>query len=393
MKPISSWHADTPFTQDKLFFNSAGASLVPEAVTNTIISYLQREAEVGGYKLAEKEAKANHQFYHSAARLLNCTDKNIAFAHDATDAYAKALSSIPFQSGDVIITTDDDYASNHIQFISLSRRFDIRIKRIRNHEDGTLDLDHFTELVNAFNPKLVAVTHIPTNSGLIQDIEPIGQICQDNKILYLVDACQSVGQMPVDVQQIKCDFLTATGRKFLRGPRGTGFLYVSDAALQSGLHPLFPDMKGADWIAENEFILQPDAKRFQYWEAPYALMRGLQVAIDLAIDNDLEAIRKYNNFLSESLREKLSKIPEIQILDHGTEKASIVTWYRHNSALSELKDWLDQHRIYYSVAVPTSALLDFQKKQVPWAIRFSPHYFNTIQEVDQLSDIISLFKA
>ncbi|WP_308003855.1 aminotransferase class V-fold PLP-dependent enzyme, partial [uncultured Chryseobacterium sp.] len=205
----------------KIFMNNAGSSLMPSIVVDSMIDYLKQEEQFGGYEVANRNAELLEEFYDETAKLINCKPSNIAFATSATEAFAKALSSIVFKENDVIITTADDYISNQITFISLQKKINIKIIRTRNLPDNELDLEDLENLIRKYTPKLVAVTHIPTNSGLIQNVEGVGKICKRYNILYLVDACQSVGQMVVDVEKIGCDFLTATGRKFLRGPRGT----------------------------------------------------------------------------------------------------------------------------------------------------------------------------
>jgi len=291
---IETIRADIAHYDDKLFLNNAGSSLMPKSVRETINQYLIEEEMYVGYKLVDMRRAKLDEFYVEAAKLLNCKSHNIAFAHDATDAYIKALSSIDFQTGDVIITSQDDYSSNQIQFISLQQRHGIEIKRIRTLENGDIDLNHLIELIKEKKPKLVAITHIPTNSGKIQDVVAIGKICAEQDIIYLVDACQSVGQIPVDVKEIQCDFLSATGRKFLRGPRGTGFLYVSDKIISRELTPLFIDGFGAKWTAAEQFETKKSAKRFQTWEAPYALVLGFADALRYANGIGMNTIHSRN---------------------------------------------------------------------------------------------------
>ncbi|WP_306460071.1 aminotransferase class V-fold PLP-dependent enzyme [Flavobacterium sp. B17] len=207
-----------------------------------------------------KECRSSGKIYNETATLINAKPSNIAFATSATEAYTKALSSIIFKEGDTIITTADDYISNQITFISLQKKMNLKIIRMKNLPDHELDLDDLEVLIKKHHPRIVAVTHIPTNSGLIQNVEGVGKICREYGILYLVDACQSVGQMVVDVEKINCDFLTATGRKFMRGPRGTGFLYVSDKVLEQNYAPLLLDMRGAKWSEFDDYELFDSAK-------------------------------------------------------------------------------------------------------------------------------------
>lgn len=388
---IQSIRNDIPHLGDKLFLNSAGSSLMPKSVREAINQYLIDEEMYGGYAVADMRSEDIDQFYIEAATLLNCKAQNIAFAHDATDAYIKALSSIAFEKGDVIITSRDDYSSNQIQFISLQQRFGIEIKRTNTLENGDLDLDHLVTLIKDEKPKLVAITHIPTNSGKIQPVVEIGEICAKNEILYLVDACQSVGQIPVDVSDIQCDFLSATGRKFLRGPRGTGLLYISDRILHAGMTPLFIDGFGAKWTGPEEFSQHETAKRFQTWEAPFAMVVGLAEALRYANDIGMKSIDARNHVLMNHFREELKTIQNLHVYDYGSRTGNITTIRKDGKSVNETEEHLRKHKIYYSVSTLEWGLLDFNQKEVDWVIRLSPHYFNTLEELDQVCEILKVF--
>ena len=201
-------------------------------------------------------------------------------------------------SGDVILTDNDDYISSQIQFLSLRKRWGLRVEHIRNAAEGGVDLQDLREKLEGFQPRLLAITHIPTNSGLMQPVEAIAGIYQQyrqargGRNWYILDACQSAGQTKLDVKALDCDFLSATSRKFLRGPRGAGFLYVSDRALQSGLEPLFIDMQGAKWMSKDSYEAKVDATRFEDWEFAYALLLGTSVAIDYCLRIGEDRIRR-----------------------------------------------------------------------------------------------------
>lgn len=385
---IDQIRADTPYCQDKLFLNSAGASLNPLIVNQRVKAYLDEEEKIGGYRLADLREAEIDTFYDEAAKLINCGAHNIAFTSDATISYIKALSSIDFKPGDVIITSNDDYSSTQIQFLSLQQRRGVEIHRINNHENGDLDLVHFKQLVEQHNPRLVAIAHIPTNSGLVQDVEAIGAICAEKEILYLVDACQSVGQLHVDVQKIKCDFLSTTGRKFLRGPRGTGFLYVSDKALAAGYSPLLIDAFGGKWTGSDSFSIDQTAKRFQTWEKPVAFVIGLKEAIRYANAIGISNIETYNAKLMTYFRQQLSSVSGISIYDKGSRTCNLLTFRKAGKTLKEMQEHLDTHQVYYSVSTKEWGVIDYGRKGIDWTIRFSPHYFNTVEEMDQVVGIV-----
>lgn len=371
----------------KIFLNNAGSSLMPDLVIDVMIDYLKSEEYSGGYHIANVNADILEEFYDETAKLINAKADNIAFATSATEAYAKALSSIVFKEGDVIITTADDYISNQITFISLHKKLGVKVMRMKNLPDCELDLEDLEHLIKIYHPKLLAVTHIPTNSGLIQNVEAVGKICKKHDILYLVDACQSVGQMLVDVEKIGCDFLTATGRKFLRGPRGTGFLYVSDRILEQEYAPLLLDMRGANWTEYDDYKLFTTAKRFEHWEISYASMLGLKHAIRYANEVGMEPVEKYNRNLSQKLRNNL-KDSGFDVWDLGNRLSSIVTFSGPDGDLENIQKVLKENNVYFSVAYKNSALIDFTNKNINGIVRLSPHYFNTIEEIERVSEIL-----
>ena len=371
----------------KLFFNNAGSSLMPNIVVDSMLDYLKQEEQFGGYEVANKNAELLENFYTETAKLINCKPSNIAFMTSATEAFSKALSSIIFKEGDTVITTDDDYISNQITFISLQKRLNVKIIRIKKQENNELDLEDFENLIKQNHPKLVAVTHIPTNSGLVQDIEAVGKICRQYDILYLADCCQSVGQMDVDVEKIGCDFLTATGRKFMRGPRGSGFLYVSDRILEQDYAPILLDMRGAHWSEYNNYELFKTAKRFEHWEVSYAAVLGIMEAVKYANNVGLNNIENYNRKLAETFRINL-KNNGFKVLDIGNNLSSIVTFCGPDNDLENIQKILRENNVFFSASYKHSALIDFTDKKVDGAVRLSPHYFNTLEEIEKVSDIL-----
>ncbi|WP_343680862.1 aminotransferase class V-fold PLP-dependent enzyme [Chryseobacterium arthrosphaerae] len=385
---LNTIRQDTIGCSDKIFLNSAGSSLMPKIVVETITNYLYHEQQIGGYLAAGRNAESIGQFYEEAAKLINTRPSNIAFVNSSTDGYAKALSSIPFEKGDCIITTNNDYISNQIAFISLQKRFQIKIIRAANLPDHELDLEDFERLIRKHQPKLIAVTHIPTNSGLVQNVEAVGRLCRQYDILYLVDACQSVGQRVVDVEKINCDFLTATGRKFMRGPRGTGFLYVSDRILHAEMAPLFLDSNGAQWTEFDHYQLNGTARRFELFERSNALMMGFKEALRYANTIGMAAIENYNRELSGKLRTNLQN-SGYRILDQGNQLSSIVTFCQKDNKIDKIQKVLNENNVFFTVSNKTNALIDFTFKNVDHAIRLSPHYFNTAEEIEVVSGLLA----
>ena len=268
------------------------------------------------------------------------------------------------------------------------KRFGIIILRSDNLPNGDIDFNNFEALVKTHNPKLIAITHIPTNSGLIQNAEKVGEICRKYNIWYLLDACQSVGQIVVDVQKIKCDFLSVTGRKFLRGPRGSGFLYISDRVINEKLEPLFIDLQGATWTSADSYEVQMNAKRFEEWEISYSTLVGLTEAVKYANNIGIDKIQAYNTIISAKLRSDLSKIPKLKIMDKGSNLSSIVTFHVEGIELEELCKFLKINMVGHSVSNREYAIIDLTNKGVNWVIRLSPHYFNTMLEIENMTTIL-----
>jgi selenocysteine lyase/cysteine desulfurase len=376
--------AETPGCAYRIHFNNAGAGLMPAPVLETMTRYLELEAELGGYEAADARTEAIHDFYDATAQLLGCQAHNIAFAPNATDAFARALSSIPFDPGDLILTTRNDYISSQIAFLSLRKRFGVEVVHAPDLPGGGVDVDAMARLMRERRPRLVAATHIPTNSGLVQPVAEIGRRCRELDLLYLLDACQSVGQYVIDVEQLGCDFLSATGRKFLRGPRGSGFLYVSDRALAAGYEPLFIDIRGARWVGFEEYEQVETAARYEDWEFSYATVLGAAAAARYAIAVGIEAIAGRTPALGASLRERLAEIDGVRILDHGIERCAIVTFTLTGWAGDALVQELRRRRINSWVSAREHALFDLTDKGVDACVRLSPHYYNTEQEVDEV---------
>lgn len=388
MPNISQLRADTPGCAHLIHLNNAGAALPPLPVLRTMQEYLDFEARTGGYEAADTKAAEIAGFYTAIARLLNTKPRNIAFATSASDAYARVLSAIPFRPGDAILTTENDYVSNQIAFLALQKRFGIKLLRARDTAEGGVDIADFEQLLKKYRPVLAAVTHIPTNSGLVQPVEEIGKICRAHEVWYLVDACQSAGQMTLDVERIGCDFLSATMRKFMRGPRGAGFLYASDRALDAGLEMMLPDMRSADWTGADQYVTVPSAQRFEYWEMPPALVLGSKAAAEYALATGMDWIEGRVKLLADITRQRLRELPGVQVLDKGAELCGIVTAHAPHWDSKLLMQKLSAANVNCRISSLIVAQIDFRRKGVTWALRVSPHYYNTEEEIAQLLELL-----
>jgi len=377
---LTRLRAETPGCVERVHLNNAGAGLMPAPVLRAITGHLELESRIGGYEAADAREAGIEDAYAPVASLLGCAPRNVAMVENATVAFQQALSAIPFERSDVILTSVNDYISNQLMFLSLAKRFGIEIVRAPEAAEGGIDVDAAARLIRERRPRLVSLTHVPTNSGLVQPVAAVGRICREHGIWYLVDACQSAGQLPLDVNAIGCDFLSATSRKFLRGPRGAGFLYASDRALAAGLEPLFPDMRGARWKEADGYEAAPTARRFENWEFAYALVLGTGAAARYALEIGIDRIAERSTALAAQLRELLAAAG-LPVLDRGVQRCAIVTVAIPGHDAESFVTELQRRGINANISRREYAVIDFAQKGVDWALRLSPHYYNTEDEL------------
>jgi cysteine desulfurase/selenocysteine lyase len=378
---------ETPGCEHVTHLNNAGASLPPQPVLDAVIAHLELEGRVGGYEAHEQNEAAIERFYGATTELIGAHPGEIAFSSSATRAWDMAFYGFPFERGDRILTAVAEYISNYIAYIQIAERTGVEVVPVPNDEYEQLSVDALRQLVDE-RVKLIAITHVPTNGGLVNPAAEIGAVAREAGIPYLLDACQSVGQLPVDVEEIGCDVLSATGRKYLRGPRGTGFLYVRSSMLER-LEPPFLDMRAADWVEPDRYVLRPDAIRFEEWEQAYAAKAGLSTAIDYALGWGLDSIWQRIAALGESLRTRLGDVEGVTVRDLGAVRCGIVTFTVDGVEAGELKERLARERINVTVSPRSSTLLDSNARALPDLVRASVHYYNTDEELDRLVETIS----
>jgi selenocysteine lyase/cysteine desulfurase len=372
---------ETPGCQNVLHFNNAGAALMPEAVHTALTRHLDLELQLGGYEAAARAERPLNRVYDSLARLVNCSAQEIAVVENATRAWDMAFYALNLGPGDRILTAAAEYASNYIAYLQVARRTGARVEAVPSDETGQISLAALEESI-ADDVKLIAITHVPTNGGLVNPAAAVGRLARQAGIPFLLDACQSVGQMPIDVEAIGCDMLSATGRKYLRGPRGTGFLYVRKELIQK-LEPPFLDLHSAQWVDFENFVIRPDARRFENWESYVAGRAGLAVAVEYALEWGLEAIYARVQALAGELRQTLATIPGLSLHDQGVEQCGIVSFAVADSDHEELMAALAAKAINVSVSPRNYTLLDMQARGLESLVRASVHYYNDEDEIDR----------
>ena len=374
--------ADTPACERVVHLNHAGSSLPPQVVLDTQLEWLRAEAETGGYELVEQRAEQVDRTYDEVAALIGAARTEVALVENATFAWHQAFWSLPLRPGDRILTCTVEYASSYVSYLQAERRLGVTVEVIPDDGDGQASTTALADMLADRRAPvgLVAVTHVPTNGGLVNPAADVGALAREAGVPFLLDACQSVGQMPVDVDEIGCDLLSATGRKFLRAPRGTGFLYVRSSLLDR-MEPAFLDLLGAEWVAADRYELRPDARRFENWESDYGAQVGLGAAAAYARSWGLEAIAARVAALAAELRGRLAEVPGVRVRDLGVRRCGIVTFTVEGVPAEDVRRDLARAGINVSVSGPSSTRLDADRRELPPLVRASVHYLTSEGEL------------
>lgn len=387
---IEQLRADTPAVAQLIHFNNAGAALMPTPVIEVMTRHIQLEASIGGYEAAGKQSAELENVYGAIGRLINAQPDEIAVIENATRAWDMAFYSLPLQPGDVVLTSTTEYAGNYIPYLQLKKQRGIEIRVIPNDEHGQVSLPALKDMLGDGRVALISLPVIATNGGPVQPIEQIGALARAAGVLFLLDACQGVGQMPIDVQKIGCHMLAATSRKYLRGPRGMGFLYVERSLCQN-LEPVFLDLHAASLQTADTFTIRADARRFENWECNVAAKLGLGAAVEYALAQGLEPMWLRIQQLAGYLRQRLTDIPGFTPCDLGIQKSGIVTFTHRDSSAAQLQQWLagQEKRINVTTSTFRSTLLDMQHRDLLEVSRASLHAYNNEAEIDTMIAALS----
>lgn len=371
--------AETPGVRTVVHLNNAGAALMPAPVLAATVDHLERESAIGGYEAHAEAEAAIEATYAKAAGLIGARPEEIAFIENATRAWDMAFYGLAFAAGDRILTGAHEYVSNYLAYLQVARRTGAVIEVIPNDESGQVSVEALERMIDR-RVKLIGLTHVPTNGGVVNPAATVGRVARAAGIPYLLDACQAVGQMPIDVEAIGCDMLSTTGRKYLRGPRGTGFLFVRRDFLER-IEPPMIDTHAAAWPARGTYALRPDTRRFENWETSYALRLGLGAAIDYATGFGLEAIYARVKALAEDFRRQLDAIPGVTTRDLGRERCGIVTFTVDGKSADEVKTALAARGINVSTTTVNGTRVDMEQRGLTAMTRASVHYYNSEDEV------------
>ncbi|HSL74300.1 MAG TPA: aminotransferase class V-fold PLP-dependent enzyme [Ilumatobacteraceae bacterium] len=383
---VAAARAVTPGADEVVHLNHAGSSLPPQAVLDAQIGHLHDEARLGGYEAAAAAADRSAAVYDSVARLIGADASEIARCEHATAAWNAAFWSVPMRSGQHVVVHDHEYGANIVAFLAAAERRGVVIDRVPSDRLGQVDVAAVEDRLRSHDVALVSLTHVPTNGGLVNPAAAVGELTRAAGVPFLLDACQSVGQRVIDVDEIGCDLLSATGRKFLRGPRGTGVLYVRSSILES-LVPSQPDHHGADLVAVDRFVWTPGARRFEHWEHSVAGWLGLGAAVDHALEWGVDRVEATISARAAELRERLVEAG-LTVWDEGAERCGIVTTTHPSVPAAELQARLAAHRINSTTTPAGSSRWDVERRHLPPLLRLSVHYTTTTAELDHALEVV-----
>lgn len=382
---ITALRAGTPGCAHRAHLNNAGAGLLSRRTLETVTAHLELEARIGGYEAATERLDAIEAVPAAVAELIGGRAGEVALFDNATHAWQAAFYALSFRPGDRILTGHAEYGSNMLAYLQIARRTGAEVVVVPDDEHGQLDTAALERLVDE-RVRLVGVSHVPSGGGLVNPVAEIGRITRRAGVPFLLDATQSVGQFPVDVRAIGCDILVGTGRKFLRGPRGTGFLWVRPETLEL-LEPHVNEFSAAAWDDKDGFVWREGVQRFTTFEMNYAAVLGLGSAVRQVLELGPAVTGERTLALGAALRERLDALPGVTTYDLGRERCAIVTARVDGVPAAGVKEALTRHGINVSLTSPEQARID--GRDVHPLVRLSPHYYNTEEELDRAADVLA----
>ncbi|MGW7427655.1 aminotransferase class V-fold PLP-dependent enzyme [Streptomyces sp. NPDC054813] len=384
---IEALRQDTPGTSNRIHLNNAGAGLLSRRTLRTMTGHLELEAAIGGYEAAGQERDRIDATYANIARLVGGRPEEVALFDNSTHGWNAAFYSMTFKPGDRILTGRAEYGSNVLAYLQVARRTGAEVVVVPNDASGQIDTAALAHLIDE-RTKLVGVSHVPTSGGLVNPVAEIGRITRAAGVPFLLDATQSVGQFPVDVAEIGCDMLTATGRKFLRGPRGSGFLWVCAEVLEH-LEPHVNEIAASTWDGQRGFTWHDGARRFETWEVSYSNVLGMSAAVEQALEIGMDHIGRRAIALGAYLRDRLDAVPGVTTYDLGRQRCAIVTAKVDALPSADVAAALAVHGVNVTTTDPVHTQFDTEDRQVHPLVRLSPHYYNTETELDRAVELFA----
>ncbi len=381
----------TPGCAQRVHLNNAGAALCSRATLDTVIDHIELEGRIGGYEAAALRAPQLDATRRAVAALLGASVDEVALTGSDTASWTKAFWGLVMTGGlrtrRRIVVDRSVYNSHHLAVLQAVRHLGVTVDVVAPGDDGPIDLVALSSMLGP-DVGLVTITHVPTHSGVVAPVREVGELARAAGVPYFLDACQSVGQLAVDVGEIGCDVATLTGRKWLRGPRGTGALFVREGFLD-GLDPPGVDASSAQWSPHgDEYVLADDATRFEEFETSVAARLGLGTAVDELLALGIEQVQSRIATLAEHLRSSIDAAPALHGEDPVGERCGIVTFSVAGRDADEVAAQLSSSGINVSVSRAANSRLDFDARGLDTVVRAAPHVYNTVDELERLVDAL-----
>jgi cysteine desulfurase/selenocysteine lyase len=384
----------TPGTQHVVHLNNAGAALPPEVVTRTMVDHLTEEARIGGYEAASKHRPRFLAVHESIAALIGARSSEIAIVESATVAWQQALGAVPLAAGDTVVCSTAEYHANYLPLLQVAKRSGATLRVIPEDDAGALDVVELERVLRTdATIRLIALTYIPSNGGLVNPAAEVGALARHHGVFFLLDACQGVGQLPIDVAALGCDMLCASARKFLRGPRGVGFLYIRQECLDRLGEPHMVDGHSATWLSPTEYEVAPGAQRFETWEFNVAAVLGMGAAVDYALKVGMDRVWGRVQHLAGILRSDLAAIEGVELRDKGRVQCGIVSFTVEGTASEAVQAALAQRGINIACSFARAALVEMRARGLAHVCRVSVHYYNTEAEIKLFADGVRALAA
>lgn len=392
---VAAHRGQTVGTVGRHYFNAAGSGLMSTMVAERVVEHLRQEQRIGGYEAARTIHDEAEAAYASAATILGAAPDEIAFFDSATTGLRVIFDGLGLGVGDTVIASRSTYVSQALRLLTMARDHGVRVVVLPTRADGALDLEALAAELSRPRPRardrvVVCIAHVPTSSGLVEPVVEVGVLARQHNALYVLDATQSVGQIVIDVRQIQCDALVTTGRKFLRGPRGTAFCYASGELL-ANLSEWAPDVRGTHWDSPNLWTRVGTARSLETWEHGVAARLGLGVALGEAIASDQAAVQRHLSQLASGIRASLSEIPRVAIADPQAATSSIVTFTVEDHSAEDVVAALRRHDVDSSSIPAAHGQWDLGERGLTSVVRIAPHVYNDRSDTRALLETVAAY--
>jgi cysteine desulfurase/selenocysteine lyase len=368
------------FSSDKIYLNNASISLMPTQSIDAMKEFLISYNSLGPDSL-ESEPFVTEKLRNTRkiiSKIINCQPDEIIFTQSTTDGINFVANGISFDASSNIIIRgmSHEHHANFYPWLRLKNK--LKIKNLSIDENGFFNFNEFKKFLDS-NTKLVSLSHALYNTGSILPIEKIGKIL-DNNIPFFLDSAQTVGCTGnFDVKDLKCNFMAFNGSKWLCGPMGTGLFYC-DRKSSKLLEPLCIGGESAMLYDESNLSFKDLPEKFQTGFRNYVGIVGLESSANYLYRYGLENIRRKNIYLSNMLREELSKNSKITLYgpNNPEERTSIVSFTLDGSESQMVVEKLEKQGIILAVR-------EIYERKI---IRASPHFFNTESDILKVIDAI-----